>query len=376
MKPTHHVIISGGVSAVFGFWIQSWSAVFACFLSGIFIDLDHHLDYWLIKKEIPLSYKKLLHFCHQEPDARLYLFLHSYELIFIFWACIYYFEWNAVCLGVAVGVTAHIICDEIFNPMRPLAYFLTYRIKHGFERRSLLKKVSPSVILSAVCCLSLAVSGAVAGEAKPMKSFLPGETITYEIKKLKLVVGEAVLTVNGPAEAAGRESLWITFRAEGFQFLDEEQIYLDTATLHPLLIKRNLDIFGKEERIVEFYDEHTGRVRIVKTVKGETTEQVIENGERFDNIYGFIYRYRLFGQFDAQKRLELHLPTRDVEFAFGETAEFEAAGETYQACLLKSEPKKYEVWFDKGPKRIPLKINGAVGLGNTAMVMTGYKSGL
>ncbi len=140
MKPTHHVIISGGVSAALAIWVKSPPAIMACFLSGIFIDLDHHLDYWLERKELPLSYKKLCDFCHSDYESKLRLVLHSYELLILLWVSIYYFSLSTVWVGVALGFTTHIICDEIANPVRPLAYFLTYRIKHNFNRRKLLKK--------------------------------------------------------------------------------------------------------------------------------------------------------------------------------------------------------------------------------------------
>lgn len=314
MRPTYHVMISGGVSAVLAFWIQSWGAVWACFLSGIFIDLDHHWDYWLIKKELPLSYKKLVDFSRNHQERKMYLFFHSYELIFLLWVSIYYFDLNLIWLGVAVGVTTHILCDEFTNPMKPLAYFLIYRMRNRFQRKLLVKKSILSGLLI-VWGLSLLFSSHIyAQNASSDLLFSKGETIHYDIKKLKLTVGEAMLVFNGTTEVAGQEVLWITFRAQGFKFLDEEQIYLDPETFFPLLIKRNLNIFGKEEKIVEFYDTHRGKVRIVKTVKDKTTEQIIENGKRFDNIYGFIYRTRQSGRFQKNEEISLHLPTSDMRF--------------------------------------------------------------
>ena len=144
MRPVNHVIISGSVTVVFALWAQSWTGAIACFLSGIFIDLDHHFDYFLERKELPLSYKKLLDFLKNDHDSRLYLFLHSYELLFALWAGIYYLHLNEVWLGIALGFTTHILCDEIANPLRPLAYFLTYRIRHKFSRKMFFKKGHPN----------------------------------------------------------------------------------------------------------------------------------------------------------------------------------------------------------------------------------------
>lgn len=140
MRPTNHVILSGSVTAVFAIWVKSWGALGACFLSGIFIDLDHHLDYYLAKKELPLSYKKLVDFCRNDHQSKLYLFFHSYEMLFMLWGSIFMFHLNETWIGVAIGFTIHILCDEIFNPIKPMAYFLTYRLKNKFHRKCFIKK--------------------------------------------------------------------------------------------------------------------------------------------------------------------------------------------------------------------------------------------
>ena len=198
--------------------------------------------------------------------------------------------------------------------------------------------------------------------------FLKGEVIHYDIKKFKLKVGEATLAYNGAVEVQGRAALSITFTAHGFKFLDEEMIYIDAQTFYPILIKRNLSMFGKEERIVEFYNSQKGKVRIVKTVKGKTTEQVLESGGPFDNIYGFIYRHRKLRQSDQNKALNLHLPTRDLQFELAQQGTFSIEDREFNVDHMVSIPKKYEIWFDNGPKRIPLKIDGALGFGSMSMV--------
>lgn len=229
-------------------------------------------------------------------------------------------------------------------------------------------------MLFAVCISILLVQAHIcAAESLGKLPFSKGETITYDIKKLKLKVGEAALVFNGFTEVDNQEVLSITFRATGFKFLDEEEIYLDPKTFFPVLIKRNLNIFGIKEKIIEFYDIQKGRVRIVKTAKGKTTEQVIEDGKQFDNIYGFIYRYRRFGQFKEGEEFHLHLPTRDVQLKLVERKTIEVADQIFDAYYVNSTPKKYKVWFDSSQKRIPLKIDGSLGFGHTSMVMREHR---
>ena len=139
MRPKHHVILSTGVSALFAIWIKSKCAIIVCFLSGIFIDLDHHLDYFLARRELPLSYKKLVDFFDNDRGP-IHLYLHSYEMLIMLWFSIYYLSLGNVWVGLAVGLTTHLLCDAIANPFKPIAYFLTYRIKHKFNRKMLFKK--------------------------------------------------------------------------------------------------------------------------------------------------------------------------------------------------------------------------------------------
>jgi hypothetical protein len=140
VRPTSHVIISGGVTAALSLWTRSWDVLAACFLSGILIDLDHHLDYFIARREMPLSYQKLIDFCKNDHASKIYLIFHSYELLILFWVMIFVFDLGPVWFGVAIGSTAHVVCDEIANPLRPLAYFLSYRAKNRFDRKFFFKK--------------------------------------------------------------------------------------------------------------------------------------------------------------------------------------------------------------------------------------------
>ena len=65
---------------------------------------------------------------------------------------------------------------------------------------------------------------------------------------------------------------------------------------------------------MEHYNAREGTVRIVKTAKGKTTEQVIKRSVPLDNIYCFIFRYRVSGKFTPGETFQIHLPTKDVQF--------------------------------------------------------------
>lgn len=139
MKPSAHIAISAGLGVGLFLTLQSWMAAVSCFFWGVFIDLDHFVDYYVAKKKIPFKYKELdTYGCH-DKHGKLYLFLHSFEMLALLWVIVFYSQGNEALFGAAVGLTAHMLCDQWKNPLRPWGYFLIYRIKHGFERKDILK---------------------------------------------------------------------------------------------------------------------------------------------------------------------------------------------------------------------------------------------
>ena len=137
MMPRNHAIISGGLAAGLLWWLQSWGAALACFAGGILIDLDHHLDYFFNRKKIPFSYSELHDYYRNDRAGKIYIIFHSYELMAVFWLGIYFFDLNTIWIGTALGVTAHLICDQLTNPLKPTAYFWAYRQHFGFQRKHL-----------------------------------------------------------------------------------------------------------------------------------------------------------------------------------------------------------------------------------------------
>lgn len=205
--------------------------------------------------------------------------------------------------------------------------------------------------------------------------FLPGEIIRYDIRKLKLKAGEASLEYRGLVDVDGISAVEIIFTASALNFLDEEKIYLDPQTFYPLVVKRNLNLWGKKETISELYDHSAGKIRIVKDAGGKTTEQILKREGPIDNIYAFIYRYRMSGTYQQGEVLNLHLPTKDVVIKLMEKVHVDASGKKQEAFFMQSDPKQYQLWIGATEQKLPLRIDGAVGLGKTLMVMREYEPG-
>ncbi len=200
--------------------------------------------------------------------------------------------------------------------------------------------------------------------------FPPGETFDYDIKKMGLKVGKASLVFDGLKEIDGRPVFLIVFTAEALNFFDEEKISVGPSDFLPVRVVRDLNIWGSKEKITEYYETAAGKIRIVKTAGGKTTEQVIEKKGKIENIYGFIFRYRKDGGFKPGDTVTMRLPTTDIVLELVKKQTIAAAGEKHEAYFMQSDPRKYKIWFGDGPAKLPLRIDGAAGVGNTSMILS------
>ena len=203
--------------------------------------------------------------------------------------------------------------------------------------------------------------------------FFVNEKIVYSIKKMGVKAGEATLFFKGETEIENRNVYLVIFTAKALNFYDEEKIFIDKNTFLPIRVERDLNIFGKKEKILELYETAQDRIRIIKTVKGKTEEKIIKKKGFIDNIYCFIYRYRLKGAYKMGDVMDIHLPTQDVSVHLIRKNKLKTAGQVYDTYYMQSKPKKYKLWFDSSSDKIPLRIDGAVGFGSTSMIMVKYQ---
>jgi len=228
------------------------------------------------------------------------------------------------------------------------------------------------------CFLSLAVV-AGAGKASAQTEatvYAPGETLTYAIKKFGIKAGTATLVYHGLVEVNGTPYIQIVFTADGFNFFDEEKIFADPQTLLPLRVERGLNIFGKKEQIVEVYDPDRGTVSIKKYKGGKLVDETaFEQDRPIDNLYCFLYRYRMSGQFEPGQTFRMFLPTKDVEFEIIDKESVKFYQGADEAWYMQSRPAEYRIWFGTRQDKLPLRIDGAVGMARTAMILTDHRSG-
>lgn len=139
MRTVGHIITSAGVSLANYHRYRSLSAALITFFVGWLIDLDHIVDY------VAAHGKKIswFHFneaCHEKYSGKLYLPLHSYELLALFFLLFRGAQRQPLRVGVTLSILTHLLLDQRCNPSRkPLTYFLTHRVRHKFDAEKLLR---------------------------------------------------------------------------------------------------------------------------------------------------------------------------------------------------------------------------------------------
>lgn len=141
MRVKGHIYATITISGIILFVYNSISAFISSLVSGILIDIDHLLDYYL-HRGADLRIKRFFNWCYKNEWQRLILLFHSIELVLILWLCIFVFNLGLFWIGFAVGITQHMVLDIIFNSevINAYSYFFLYRLSRGFSREYIIRR--------------------------------------------------------------------------------------------------------------------------------------------------------------------------------------------------------------------------------------------
>lgn len=138
MRPLAHVVTSSVISIYVWIHFRSFVCALISFLAGVLIDLDHLIDFYA-NNRFTFSIKRIYCACIRIRFRKIYILLHSYEMLIILWLAIYFFSLSNIWKALAIGLTQHIIFDQLTNPISRYGYFLTFRIAKGFKKEIVLK---------------------------------------------------------------------------------------------------------------------------------------------------------------------------------------------------------------------------------------------
>jgi hypothetical protein len=138
MRTLGHIITSAGVGLATYHRYRNPGAAITTFLVGWLIDLDHVVDY--VKAHgWTLNWERFSEAKHEHYSGKLYLLLHSYELIALFFLFFRHPSKHPYRVGITVSLLTHLLLDQKCNPCRKAGtYFLSNRIRKRFEVKHLL----------------------------------------------------------------------------------------------------------------------------------------------------------------------------------------------------------------------------------------------
>jgi hypothetical protein len=115
-------------------WQKSGSLMHALIVicAGVLIDLDHFVDYFSAQHRFDL---RLFFSTTYVEDGKVYLFLHSWELIAFLFLLGSWLHSAGVFLC-AFSLAVHVAVDNV-QRQKPLVYFFIYRLINKFDVRTL-----------------------------------------------------------------------------------------------------------------------------------------------------------------------------------------------------------------------------------------------
>lgn len=113
---------------------QRKDLVVLLFILGIGMDVDHLLEYFLVFDHWSLTF-----FLSGDSFLKLdrvIIFFHGWEYVLLLSFLLFHSRKRRkpVILAVLLGITGHLVWDQLSNTSNPLGYFILYHLLHGFSR--------------------------------------------------------------------------------------------------------------------------------------------------------------------------------------------------------------------------------------------------
>lgn len=139
MRTLGHIITSAGIGGLSYWRYRCKKSAFAAFFAGWLIDLDHLVDYVKAHGMKP-NWEKFNESEHEKYSGKLYLPLHSFELLALFFVLFRGEHRKPMRMSVGLSILTHLILDQKCNPGRsPMTYFLANRIHKKFDAKRILQ---------------------------------------------------------------------------------------------------------------------------------------------------------------------------------------------------------------------------------------------
>lgn len=141
MTLSQHIIFSAPLGASIYALYGSPTLAAISMVTSVAIDMDHAIDYILENGEVNSFRRMIKSVFSGSGKKKLYCFFHSWELLSVLIIASSLFH-NQTLDVITIGISYHMVCDQVYwtiidKRLRPLAYFLFYRVQCNFDLATL-----------------------------------------------------------------------------------------------------------------------------------------------------------------------------------------------------------------------------------------------
>lgn len=145
-----------------------------------------------------------------------------------------------------------------------------------------------------------------------------------------------------------------THLLEFFNLTSKEKVFLDSSTLLPLKVERDVIFFTNKELIQECYDQEHGKIRILRS--NSKKEELISQDKPIHNILALLYFFPKDIVLKEGKILEFNLPTQKFTIrVVKHSCEKTKQGQRKVCYLIGKGQRSFKLWLDT-EERFPVRL--------------------
>jgi membrane-bound metal-dependent hydrolase YbcI (DUF457 family) len=136
MKLEHHITLSTIISGILYAHFKSWELSLSSLIAGIFIDVDHAIDYFM-EHGLRIHLSEVFNFFYEEKHRKITLLFHGWEWLVVLGIFTKLTDFNPWVTGALIGYGHHIVSDYFYSKASVLTYSLIWRWKNKFDSQIL-----------------------------------------------------------------------------------------------------------------------------------------------------------------------------------------------------------------------------------------------
>ncbi len=187
-----------------------------------------------------------------------------------------------------------------------------------------------------------------------------GETLHYDITFGPFLKGKTVIRFYGKTIYDSTELFYMTYDTKFFASIFKSHIDIyATEDFFPVRIETEIKRIGKLSKGLELFYRNKNMAIFSQIIEGKEEVDTILREHPIQDITTLPF-YLMGINFDPGDTLQVSLPQGELKLARAKIEEIvidEDFFNTYSTYLIKSEPKGFKVWLNRGKNRLPIKIH-------------------